>query len=48
MQIVIGILALEYSVISGEMFVAITLGAVLSSIALGPWLKWAHGRNSTG
>jgi Kef-type K+ transport system membrane component KefB len=47
MQIVIGILALEYSVISGELFVAITLGAVLSSIALGPWLKLAYGRNSS-
>jgi Kef-type K+ transport system membrane component KefB len=44
MQIVIGILALEYRVITQSVFVAITIAAVLSSIVLGPWLKWARDR----
>jgi hypothetical protein len=47
MQIVIGILALEYRVIGESMFVAITVGAVLSSMLLGPWLRWARDRISS-
>jgi Kef-type K+ transport system membrane component KefB/mannitol/fructose-specific phosphotransferase system IIA component (Ntr-type) len=41
MQIVIGILALEYGVITPVVFVAIVLSAVLSSVILGPWMKLA-------
>jgi Kef-type K+ transport system membrane component KefB/mannitol/fructose-specific phosphotransferase system IIA component (Ntr-type) len=41
MQIVIGILALEYGVITPAIFVAIVLSAVLSSVILGPWMKLA-------
>ena len=39
MQIVIGILALEYGVISEKVFVAIIFGAITSSIIAGPWMK---------
>ena len=38
-EIVIGILALKYNLISGPMFVAIVFGGIISSIILGPWLK---------
>ncbi|WP_372846888.1 cation:proton antiporter [Pontiella sp.] len=41
MQIVIGILALEYAVITPPVFVAIIVSAVLSSVLVGPWMKWA-------
>jgi len=39
MEIVIGILALKYNLVSGPMFVAIVFGGIISSIILGPWLK---------
>lgn len=39
MEIVIGILAFKYNLISEPMFVAIVFGGVISSIILGPWLK---------
>jgi len=39
MQIVIGILALEYAVIGESVFVAIVLGAILSSVVAGPWMS---------
>ena len=39
MQIVIAILALEYAVIAPPVFVAIVLGAVLSSVVAGPWMR---------
>ncbi len=39
MQIVIGILALEYGVISEPIFVAIILGAVVSTVIAGPWMN---------
>lgn len=39
MQIVIGILAMEYKVITPTVFVAIIVSAVLSSIFVGPWMK---------
>ncbi len=39
MQIVIGILALEYGVISAKVFVAVVVGAVFSSMLAGPWMK---------
>jgi Kef-type K+ transport system membrane component KefB/mannitol/fructose-specific phosphotransferase system IIA component (Ntr-type) len=41
MQIVIGILALEYAVITPPVFVSIIVSAVLSSVLVGPWMKWA-------
>lgn len=41
MHIVIGALALEYGLISKELFVAIITAAILSSIVLGPWLSYA-------
>jgi Kef-type K+ transport system membrane component KefB len=41
MQIVIGMVALEYAVITPPVFVAIVVSAVLSSILLGPWMKAA-------
>jgi len=39
MEIVIGMLALKYNLISQPMFVAIVFGGVISSMILGPWLK---------
>jgi len=41
MQIVIGMLALDYGVISERVYVAVIFGAVASSIALGPWMRRA-------
>ena len=41
MQIVIGILAMEYGVITAPVFVAIVVSAVLSSVLVGPWMKFA-------
>ena len=41
MQIVIGILAMEYAVITPPVFVSIVVGAVLSSVLVGPWMKIA-------
>ena len=53
MQIVVGILALEYAVIVQSVFVAVVLGAILSSVVAGPWMgrilrklrqfDWTHG-----
>jgi Kef-type K+ transport system membrane component KefB len=39
MEIVVGILALKYHLISEPMFEAIVFGAIISSVILGPWLK---------
>ncbi|MGA1874181.1 MAG: cation:proton antiporter [bacterium] len=39
MEIVIGLLALEYKLITETVFVAIVFGAVISSVILGPWMK---------
>lgn len=41
MQIVVGMVALEYGVISETVFVAIVFGGVFSSIILAPWMKWS-------
>ena len=41
MQIVVGILALEYGLITEPVFVAIVFGAVVSSMILGPWMNYA-------
>jgi Kef-type K+ transport system membrane component KefB/mannitol/fructose-specific phosphotransferase system IIA component (Ntr-type) len=44
MEIVIGILALEFNLITEPVFVAIVFGAVLSSVILGPWLAYSFNR----
>jgi len=44
MQIVVGLLALEFKVITLPVYVAIVFGAVASSVLLGPWMKWALAR----
>jgi Kef-type K+ transport system membrane component KefB/mannitol/fructose-specific phosphotransferase system IIA component len=41
MEIVVGLLAFEYRLISDEVFVAIVFGAVISSVILGPWLSYS-------
>jgi mannitol/fructose-specific phosphotransferase system IIA component (Ntr-type) len=41
MQIVVGMLAMEYGLITEPVFVAIVFGAVASSLTLGPWMKYA-------
>lgn len=41
MQIVIGMLAVEYGVISEPVYVAVVFGALASSVVLGPWMRWA-------
>jgi Kef-type K+ transport system membrane component KefB/mannitol/fructose-specific phosphotransferase system IIA component (Ntr-type) len=41
MEIVVGILALEYRLITESVFIAIVVGALVSSILLGPWLSYA-------
>lgn len=41
MQIVVGMLAMEYGLITEPVFVAIVFGAIASSITLGPWMKYA-------
>jgi Kef-type K+ transport system membrane component KefB len=41
MEIVVSLIALEYHLISETIFIALVLGAVGSSIILGPWLNWA-------
>jgi mannitol/fructose-specific phosphotransferase system IIA component (Ntr-type) len=41
MEIVVGVLALEYRLITESVFIAIVVGAVASSITLGPWLTYA-------
>jgi len=44
MEIVVALLALEYGLITQSVFVAIVLGAVVSSIILGPWLSYSVSR----
>jgi Kef-type K+ transport system membrane component KefB/mannitol/fructose-specific phosphotransferase system IIA component (Ntr-type) len=44
MHLVIGLLALEYGLISERVFVAVVSAAVFSSIILGPWLSSALAR----
>lgn len=41
MQIVIGMMAVQYGVISEQVYVAIIVGALASSLVLGPWIRWA-------
>jgi Kef-type K+ transport system membrane component KefB/mannitol/fructose-specific phosphotransferase system IIA component (Ntr-type) len=41
MEIVVGLLALEYNLITETVFVAIVAGALISSIILGPWFNYS-------
>lgn len=41
MEIVVGLIALEYNLITEPVFVAIVFGAVISSVILGPWLNYS-------
>ncbi|MCG8430282.1 MAG: cation:proton antiporter [Candidatus Omnitrophica bacterium] len=41
MEIVVGLLALEYNLITEPIFVAIVCGAIISSIILGPWFNYS-------
>ncbi len=41
MEIVIGMLAMQYHLITEAVFIAIVCGAVISSIILGPWLSYS-------
>lgn len=41
MEIVVGMLGLEYGLITETVFVAIVFGAIGSSVMLGPWMKYA-------
>lgn len=48
MQIVVGMLALEYRVITETVFVAIIFGAVFTSVVLAPWMKVLLNRRKPG
>ena len=41
MEVVIGLLALQYHLINESIFIALVSGAIISSILLGPWLDHA-------
>ncbi|MBF0252997.1 MAG: cation:proton antiporter [Candidatus Omnitrophica bacterium] len=41
MEIVVGLLALQYNLITETIFVAIVFGAVISSVILGPWFNYS-------
>ena len=41
MEIVVGLLALEYNLITEPIFVAIVFGAIISSVILGPWFNYS-------
>ncbi|MBU1726199.1 MAG: cation:proton antiporter [Candidatus Omnitrophica bacterium] len=47
MEIVVGLLAFEYGLITEPIFVAIVFGALISSIVLGPWLRYSLRRRRT-
>jgi Kef-type K+ transport system membrane component KefB len=44
MEVVVGLLALQFGLITQPVFVAIVFGAVFSSIILGPWLSYSLSR----
>ncbi|OHB68824.1 MAG: hypothetical protein A2Y77_11655 [Planctomycetes bacterium RBG_13_62_9] len=44
MEIIVGLLALEYGLITQRVFVAIVFGAVFSLVILGPWLSYSVSR----
>lgn len=44
MEVVVGLLAMQFGLITQPVFVAIVFGAVFSSIILGPWLTYSLSR----
>lgn len=46
MQIVIAVLALESGIITNPVFVSIILGAILSTMLMGPWMKRSFARRT--
>jgi Kef-type K+ transport system membrane component KefB/mannitol/fructose-specific phosphotransferase system IIA component (Ntr-type) len=44
MEIVIALLALQFGLITQTVFVAIVFGAIVSSVALGPWMSYSLSR----
>jgi len=44
MEVVVGLLALQFGLITQPVFVAIVFGAVFSSIILGPWMSYSLSR----
>jgi Kef-type K+ transport system membrane component KefB/mannitol/fructose-specific phosphotransferase system IIA component (Ntr-type) len=44
MEIIVGLLALQYGLITQAVFVAIVFGALFSSVILGPWLSYVISR----
>jgi len=46
MEVVVGLLALQFGLITQPIFVAIVFGAVFSSIILGPWLSYSLSRRN--
>jgi Kef-type K+ transport system membrane component KefB len=46
MEIVVAVLALENNLITQEIFIAIVIAAVLSSVLAGPWMSWVMKRKA--
>jgi len=46
MEIVMGLLALEYHLITPTVFIAIVFGALITAIVMGPWLSWRIAKRS--
>lgn len=44
MEVIVGLLALQYGLITQAVFVAIVFGALFSSVILGPWLSYVISR----
>ncbi|MBI3314922.1 MAG: cation:proton antiporter [Candidatus Omnitrophica bacterium] len=44
MEIVMGLLALDFKLITPTVFVGIVFGALITAIVMGPWLAWGLGR----
>jgi hypothetical protein len=41
MDIILGLIALEYGLVSDSLFIGLVILALVSSIASGPLMKWA-------
>lgn len=44
MEIVMGLVALQYNLITPTVFISIVLGALITAVIMGPWLNWAIAR----
>ena len=44
MEIIMGLLALEFKLITPTVFTGIVFGALITAIVMGPWLAWGLGR----